>query len=52
MKRRTIFVLLAILLATSTAACFARTWTDKTGHYKIDADLIAFNDKSVVLQRA
>ncbi len=31
---------------------FARTWTDKTGKYKIDADLIAFNDKSVVLQRA
>jgi hypothetical protein len=31
---------------------FARTWTDKTGKYKIDADLIAFNDKSVVLERA
>lgn len=30
----------------------ARTWTDKTLKYKVDADLIAFNDKSVVLQRA
>jgi hypothetical protein len=30
----------------------ARVWTDSTGRYKIDADLVAFNDKSVILQRA
>jgi hypothetical protein len=29
----------------------ARVWTDTTGKYTIDADLIAFNDKTVVLQR-
>jgi hypothetical protein len=30
----------------------ARVWTDATGRYKIDADLVAFNDKVVILQRA
>lgn len=30
----------------------ARTWTDSTGHYSVEADLIAFNDSTVVLQRA
>lgn len=29
----------------------ARLWTDSTGHYTIEADLIAFDGKSVVLQR-
>ena len=26
-------------------------WTDSTGQYTLDAKLVAFNDKSVVLQR-
>jgi hypothetical protein len=30
----------------------ARVWTDSTGRYKIDAELVAFNNKSVILQRA
>ena len=29
----------------------ARVWTDSTGHYTIEADLISFDDKTVVLQR-
>jgi hypothetical protein len=29
----------------------ARVWTDSTGKYKIEANLIAFNDTSVILQR-
>src|SRR5689334_15088240 len=29
----------------------ARVWTDSTGRYKIDANLVAFNDKTVILQR-
>src|SRR5262245_19202069 len=30
----------------------ARTWTDSTGRYTVDAELISFNDSTVVLQRA
>jgi hypothetical protein len=52
MRRRIQLVVFAITLSAAANVCFARTWTDKTGKYKIDADLIAFNDKSVVLQRA
>jgi hypothetical protein len=40
------------LLAAWSAAAYARPWTDSTGHYTIDADLIAYNDHTVVLQRA
>jgi hypothetical protein len=29
----------------------ARVWTDSTGRYTVEADLIAFNDEMVVLQR-
>lgn len=29
----------------------ARVWTDSTGHYSLEAELVAFNDKTVVLQR-
>jgi SLA1 Homology Domain 1 (SHD1) protein len=52
MRFRVQLIQLAIVLSAASNVCFARTWTDKTGKYKIDADLIAFNDKSVVLQRA
>jgi hypothetical protein len=30
----------------------ARVWTDASGHYKLEAELIAFNDHKVVVQRA
>src|SRR6476659_8833115 len=30
----------------------ARVWTDSTGKYSIEASLIAFNDSTVILQRA
>jgi hypothetical protein len=30
----------------------SRVWTDSTGRYTIDAELVTFNDKSVVLERA
>ncbi len=29
----------------------ARTWTDSTGHYRVEADLIGFNDTTVVLKK-
>jgi hypothetical protein len=44
-------MLLTIALILTATTAFARTWTDSTGKYKVDADLIAFNDKTVILQR-
>jgi hypothetical protein len=41
-------ILIALLVSPAT---LARKWTDSTGRYSIDANLIAFNDKTVVLQR-
>lgn len=41
-----------LFMATGAAAVMARTWTDSTGRYTLDADLIAFSDTTVVLQRA
>lgn len=42
--------LFALLTLTNTA--LARRWTDASGHYSVDADLIAFNARTVVLQKA
>jgi hypothetical protein len=43
---------IACLMAVSIAAnVAARLWTDSTGNYTLEARLIMFNDKSVVLQR-
>jgi hypothetical protein len=42
----------AVLFFTlSPVLAAARVWTDATGQYTIEADLIAFNDNTVVLQR-
>src|SRR3982750_1716796 len=43
------FSLTLLLMAPNLAV--ARIWTDSTGRYKVDADLIAFDDKTVILQR-
>jgi SLA1 homology domain 1, SHD1 len=40
-----------ILLATAADLAQARTWSDASGNYKVDADLIAFSDKKVILER-
>jgi hypothetical protein len=42
-------VFIAVLIVANTA--HARLWTDSTGKYTIEANLIAFNDTSVILQR-
>jgi hypothetical protein len=34
------------------ASAAARTWTDASGSYTLEAELVAFNERSVVLQRA
>lgn len=50
LDRRVYLLLFVALIGVAPVAC-ARVWTDSTGTYTIEADLIAFNDKSVVLQR-
>jgi hypothetical protein len=45
-------VLSVLITACLTAAADARIWTDDSGRYTLEADLVAFNEKSVVLQRA
>lgn len=44
-----LLLMLSALIADSAAA---RTWTDVTGRYTLEAELIAFNDNTVVLERA
>ncbi len=39
------------LIANLTAAAQARVWTDKTGLYTLEADLIGLDDEQVILQR-
>lgn len=47
---RTSRLLLIIAVCVPNLA-YARIWTDSTGRYKIDATLVAFNSKTVILQR-
>ena len=46
---------LAFLIASSallvTAPCDARTWSDSTGQYTVDAELVALTEKAAILQR-
>jgi hypothetical protein len=41
-----------LLIAVFVPAAHARIWTDSTGKYKLDAELVTFNDRNVVLKRA
>ncbi len=51
--RRVLGLLLVamVLVATPMVPADARTWKDVTGIYKIEAELIGFNDQMVILQR-
>jgi hypothetical protein len=40
-----------ILVVLATASAEARKWTDVSGTYSIEADLIGFDDESVIFQR-
>ena len=48
--RRAIICTYALLIFASAGQ--AREWTDATGKYKIEADLVGFDDETVVLRRA
>jgi hypothetical protein len=52
MKRIRIALILTLALSAAHSNSSARTWTDATGKYTIEADLIAFDDETVILQRA
>lgn len=45
-------VLASLVSFTIAATSQARLWTDSTGQYTLDAELVAANDRTVVLQRA
>jgi hypothetical protein len=50
---RTHLVASTILLAAAAATgAQARQWSDASGNYTVEADLIAFDDQKVILQRA
>lgn len=49
--KSSLFAWTALALAIGPAAADARTWTDKSGKYTLEADLIAFDDDQVILQR-
>jgi hypothetical protein len=51
LNRQILLAQTAFLVLFSALPSFARTWTDSTGQYKIDADLVGYNDKTVILQR-
>jgi SLA1 homology domain 1, SHD1 len=51
MTNRPAQLLVVATLLMAFGAAHARVWTDSTGHYTVEADLIVFNDRQVVLQR-
>jgi hypothetical protein len=48
--RRLVLLMFLVWLALPLGAD-ARTWTDSTGNYRVQADMIAFNDAIVVLKK-
>ena len=51
MKQVITVALIAAVTAVATTSAWGRTWTDSTGNYQVEAELIAFNDEQVVLKR-
>ena len=50
--KTTLQFLTLVLILGCVAPASAREWVDSSGHYKVEADLVARNDKSVVLRRS
>jgi hypothetical protein len=48
---RSLLANLVIVAAFSSGIASGRIWTDSTGQYTTDANLVAFNDRMVILQR-
>jgi len=41
-----------LIVDVCSSAALARVWTDSTGRYTLDADLVGFNDSQAILKRA
>ena len=52
MKTALVFASVLFLVGRASSIILAREWTDSTGRYTLEADLVASNDRLVVLQRA
>lgn len=52
MNTNSFFVSLMLIAAGLSPAVVAREWTDSTGRYTLEANLVAFNERMVILQRA
>ena len=52
MKAAWVFASALLLASGSPSTALARVWTDSTGRYTLEADLVASNDRMIVLQRA
>jgi hypothetical protein len=56
MQRHAVSLVLTVLLVLTawlglSAVALGRTWTDSTRNYHVEADLVAFNDDTVVLKK-
>jgi hypothetical protein len=51
MSDKSLSVITWVAVVFLAISCEARVWTDATGQYTVDADLVTFNDRTVVLQR-
>ncbi|QDV73993.1 SHD1 domain-containing protein [Botrimarina mediterranea] len=45
------FLVAACLLFVGATSCDARTWSDSSGQYTVDAELVALTEKAAILQR-
>lgn len=45
------FLTACTYLALATAVAMGREWTDATGNYSVEAEMVAFNDQTVVLKK-
>jgi hypothetical protein len=52
MKTCRVIAVLSLLIAGLPIVAQGRVWTDSTGRYTLDAELVAFDGKTAVLQRA
>ena len=51
MQRIVFYIVLSALLFVAFPAAYARKWTDNTGKYSIDADLVAVNHDDAQLKK-
>jgi hypothetical protein len=51
MRLAVIYTSILLLVAAGAPTTLARTWTDSTGRYNLEADLVSSNDSHAVLKR-